>query len=430
MMQHKVLGFCLLSALVAGCDANAPTDPDDPPDDSPADPPADPPPAVGTEVVVTTYPADVLSRDGGSVHVGFVAIQDGDGPWRALTGTGGVYRARITNRRYGVALGCKGHALGSFTESGIGISYYTTDETTAPLDYSCFVSAAPRTITGTITGELAGNLAQVQVDSLNRVTPDADGRFQVSTRTGRMAVFGLARPPGNTPSNPTLMVRAPDIDTATTASVRVDFSRAVAITSYPLTIPSRPGFVAVRSGVRTNGALYAQMDGTTTSYRAAPSSLLLPGDLLRLTATHSDLSSYEISTTYLGQARAASLDFGKPLAADTTTVARAGRRVPVFTFTAAGATFSTAFYAGNASTSLGTESRSSYVRFSRAWLGGDREVSYTFPDLSNIPGWEASMELHPDIELSWEISRNEYSSAAVSDGQVSYSVGRYGMIVN
>lgn len=65
----------------------------------------DPDASLG-EVTIKTFPDGVPSVTGQTDNAMLVAFQDGDGPWIALTGTGGVYHASPVSLRYGVAVGC------------------------------------------------------------------------------------------------------------------------------------------------------------------------------------------------------------------------------------------------------------------------------------------------------------------------------------
>lgn len=419
-----------LAVLAVGCVGAS--DPTELVPDPPADPLADPPAAAGTEIVFTAYPADVLARDGGSTDVGFVAIQDGDGPWQVVTGQNGVYKARVQNKRYGVAVACKGHRQGSSssTYSGVDVMLTTTDESTALNSYSCYTPAAPKVVTGSVTGETGTDLAEVQVSSFERLQPAETRTFSFHAPTRRLSVFGITRPVGSSSSSPSRVVRAPDVDTAVTSSVNVDFSQSMELATQPLTLATRPGTVTVSSGVYSNNDFYVQARGTATSYRVVPASMLNAGDLIRVSATHTtDDLGWEISNLFLAQPAPASIGFGQPLTAAAPSFPAGAQRLPVFSFTAGGATLANVSYDAVASTSTETQERSLHVSLSRGWLGGDRAVSYSFPDLSGIAGWQDSMALHPG-EVSWTVARGERSARVVVAGSTSYSVGRTGVVTN
>src|SRR6185503_10071972 len=65
-------------------------------------------PDNGTAITIRTFPGVVPSPTGVTENATFIAFQDGDQPWVALTGDAGVYHVTATAQRYSVAVGCVG----------------------------------------------------------------------------------------------------------------------------------------------------------------------------------------------------------------------------------------------------------------------------------------------------------------------------------
>jgi hypothetical protein len=90
---------------------------------------------VPTAIRIRVFPDLVPSFSGRTENASLVAFQDGDGPWLALTGTGGIYSATATGRRYAVAVGCRGPAAPSIP--GVTLYYQSVSDMTEVLANGC-----------------------------------------------------------------------------------------------------------------------------------------------------------------------------------------------------------------------------------------------------------------------------------------------------
>src|SRR5213078_3201934 len=146
-----------------------------------------------SQITIRTYPGGVPVADEPSSNATLVAFQDGDQPWRALDGTGGVYHATVTGERYGVAVGCDADGVDL---SGIAVVHRTLAEATELALVGCPVaptSTGTVVLSGTVRGIPAGQSAAVTAATRRNATTatvSTDGSYHLTVPAGqRRQVF-------------------------------------------------------------------------------------------------------------------------------------------------------------------------------------------------------------------------------------------------
>lgn len=383
--------------------------------------------AAAREISLRVVPETGLGA--GSLHLGFVAYQDGDGAWRKMTGADGVYKARVRNRRYGVAVGCTRAQYPGVEQawSGVSIQYSTVQEKTSLTDLACY-SAVPvpeHVVSGTATGLLPGEQAVIQSGFFVSAPVDAAGAFSFTAPAGSAPILGMSY--ATNALLPSRVMRAPNVDTTTDPVISVDFTNAVAPSVQPMMTPAGEApYVTsvVRNGLET---FFGRMRApSATSYSAVPASLLRQGDLIRVSASFADETTTRSFITYFAQPSPATIET-PPAFTATVTDSTSGNRRPSFSFAHNRGTLAIGSYYLDASTWGDTFYTSAAVNMSRDWLGRSRQVAYQLPDFSAMAGWSADMALLPG-ELSWTAQRSEQTTEDFVPGRKSYTSSSYGYI--
>jgi hypothetical protein len=396
MKAMKTIAIALVSMFPLGCGDNDPGQPE--PDD----------PDV-VEITMTAYSAAALAANGGMQHVAFVAYQDGDGPWQAMSGEAGVYKAKIQSRKYGIAVGCAPFQRGDGSVPGSNVSFYhaTVDEITTQQDFGCYQLLRPYRVTGTVVGDpVPEGIVVAGRDAF--ASPDLDNRFAFDTRSYRTPIFGYSE---MATFRPTGIVRVDSVDPTAGAPVQLDFSKGVDPIPQSLTLPS--GFVptTIFSSLRVAGDIFLFMRDRTviTSYLAPPASLLRGGDLIRVNVGAGGAPTLS-SAVYLAAPGPVSLTFATPFPGGAPTVSAGTDLRPIIAFSVGGHGFPIVDYQFSAVTSDGQSAAAVVVSLSLGWLGGDGPVTYQVPDLSQIPGWSPVFALQPRSEISWSMVRLELTT--------------------
>lgn len=145
----------LVASLLAAC--GSVPDARDEPDAAPDGPPPGP--------AMVTFTSQLL--DGSPSATGLVAFQDGEGPWQVVNGKDGVYTFAVTGKRYGLFTACE-RANGS---AFVHVQFATVDDGLARFITDQCVAKPPAAVA--VSGNVSNAVAQDQ--------------FQVST--GRSASF-------------------------------------------------------------------------------------------------------------------------------------------------------------------------------------------------------------------------------------------------
>lgn len=431
--------WALALVAAAGCSGHGAARPDaavpDPPDAAPdAAIDAAPDGPSGTAITIKTFPGGLPTYDNRMANAALVAFQDGDGAWVALTGTGGVYHARATGQRYGVAVGCATEAT-----SGVHLYYQSVSDTTEVLADGCF--EFPETVTlsidlqGLMTGQTAeawlGDNLGISVNGSPLAVTHPRGAADLFLRTyvvaaGRRTVLAF--------------VRGPTIDLAADQTTPIDLdAQGRPPESHPLTVTglNPPGAVMETSSVHSSYATphsELQWPLDTTPFAAAPpdtyvtidAALRQPGDISNLTVnaqgTTSDGRSYE-RYVRLAMTTPVAVTTALPAiwSATAPTLDRAGPPRATVTLPITPGALGTSDYHALLSTPTGGAfARTLAVTVRPGWAAGAASVTITTPDLSSLPGWIAGMAIATDTAVDWSLEwddRNLTYEALPSDGR-------------
>lgn len=372
-------------------------------------------PNNNTEITFTVYLANEVAKNEGDVFVGFVAYQDGDGPWQLMPGANGVHTARIAGKRYGLAVGCLPPPPGVLLPLAATVSVHqsTTDETTSLRDLSCYQPRRSKPVTIVATGDAGQDTMWVQstYPTPRLVTTQP---ISMSAPVGKFSVFGLTVPPGGLYTSPRKIVRAQDVDSSIDSPVLVDFSRAVEPILQPLNLP--PGAPVSARSVVINQTSYISMIATSTSYRTIPTSMLRAGDLIRVSASTSNGSHSTYSSEYFAAPQPVSLTFGERIRAAPPTLTTIGaQRLPTYSFSTIETMLPFVDYTMSIFTGDSLDRVTLFASMSPAWIGDVTEVIYPFPDFSTLNGWMPSMAL--GMGGIWQVSCDEFSTREIVVGR-------------
>ncbi len=402
-------------------------------DDVP-EPEPEPEPELETEITF-----NVLSEYGvfDSRRVAFVAYQEGDGEWKSMPGQGGVYKARITSTRYGVAVGCSPRELlNGDTANDVVVHQTTVGETKNITESQCYVTEfAPtppvtRTISVMPSGLAAGESGILFLRKNLVSVSDNNPRDATVVPASSLVLASIVRSV-NGRGFLARVKRLPDVDLATATSLAVDFSQTVALVSWPLTLPAGAPVVSVTSSLR-RGADFATipMQGTTTEFQAFPASELREGDFIRIKATTDDggMNGRE-SFFYMGSPGPANMALPAQWSLPAPTVPRTGKRLLSLELPDGTSAFPIVDLRIRASTSNSGLTVAHNAMLSGAWRGlGAR--TYVFPDLSAIPGYSATMSLQDGSEVTWSMSRDELNTREHVSGRIVHTTTQGGVIAN
>jgi hypothetical protein len=424
----------LAIAAAAGCGGKAA----DRPDAAPAVDAADIDAAVDTPrdtaITIKTFPDALPTYDGRTANAALVAFQDGDGAWVALTGTGGVYHATATGRRYGVAVGCATEA-----SSGVHLYYQSVSDTAEVLADGCPVNPDLRSLSIDLKGLPAGQTAEARLGSALGIA-DSGSPLKVDHPKGMADLFIRTYTRTAGPRVLHAFVRGGTIDLQADAAVQIDLAtQGLPPESHPLTLTGlKPsGSATETSSVHSSYATaHSELQwpletkdfaaAAPDSYVTIDAALRKPGDISNLTAiadgTTTDGRTYEryvrLAMTTPGPATVAL----PPIwTATAPSVDRTGVPRATLTFPITPGTLGTSDYHASLSTpSAGVFPHTLAVTVRPGWAAGAASVTITTPDLTGVAGWTADMGLATDAEVDWSLEwddRNMPYEALPTDGR-------------
>ena len=360
-------------------------------------------PPVPTAITIRVFPDRVPSFSGRTENAPLVAFQDGDGPWVALTGTGGIYNATATDRRYAVAVGCSGLAPRSLP--GVTFYYQSVSDTTEVLANGCG-SELP-TVRLTVEVPDLGPAETAEVWLGNQFSPAPPGiSADIDHPRGSADLFVRSFTTGDPAVVVAKLYRGPTIDLQDDRTMQVNInSVGLPPEVHPLTVtgvdPQDTTFVL--SSYATPRSELQQFPLDTQTITGAPDSYIT---IARAMRQPDDISNVTASVTgpFVGFQRiqrilrvamktpgALALQLPPAYTApaprlDRVAVARATVTIVFMTPTLAVSDYSASFISSSPTRFL--------TAFVRPGYGlGSPSVTITTPDLSGLPGWAANMAL-------------------------------------
>jgi hypothetical protein len=400
-MKKIIIIGSLLSAV--GCGDNI-----GPVDDTPA--------TRSTEITMNVIPAADLAANGGSTHVGFVAYQDGDGPWQPMEDRGGFYSANIEASRFGVAVGCAPRLSQGSTipVAFVSIQHATLAETTQLSDFVCVELMKPLRITGTASGLPSPRSVFILGTGAgsSNTSVRADG-FSVNAYAALTDVIGYFN--GGSPGT-SKVARVSNVDPRQSLPISLDFAAAGATpVTYPVTVPADSPPVLVSAHVRNSSdgrLLHLWSLSNQREYSTLPRALLREGDLVRVGITRSQPGATQDSFVYLAEPGPASLELGPAFTAPAPMLAKGTNPRATFSIGTPAASLPVVSYQLSTSTRAADAIAWQSVTVTQDWLKSGGLTEYQLPDLSGLPGWNAMMALAATAPVKWEAARYEKSSTS------------------
>jgi hypothetical protein len=345
-------------------------------------------------------------------------FQDGDGAWRAITGTGGVYHATATGERYSVAVGCPG---------GLRFWYETVSDTAEVAADGCATEAGNVQLSITLQplptnehGELWFGRAPV----FGRA--DSSLQLGLSLPAGPVDVFASSYATTTGDRVIHKLYRGPTLNLQADQVVQYDIAAlGLPPEGHPLSvtgIQAEDVFFVHSSYATPNSQiqwpLFTQhaFTGPPSSYVTIDASLRQASDISNVTVVAS-VAVGELMfdrTARLAVANPAALTVALPsrYTAPAPTIAsgtvpRATVTIPISPATLTATDYSVALSTSNAN----FETRSLSLFATSAWAAGQSSVAIATPDLSGLAGWTADMELESGLDIAWSITRNDRNMA-------------------
>ncbi|HEX4417750.1 MAG TPA: hypothetical protein VH165_07615 [Kofleriaceae bacterium] len=396
------------------------------------------------KITIKTHPEG--APFGYTTNTTLVAFQDGNGAWKELTGTSGVYTATATGAQYAVATACLEKHSETYVTSRVAVYYLTTSDTSVVDDNGCTPTAQNVNVTATLKDIPAKQIAELR---FGQTQIGASGPMPGFTTTPKgepvdPILLSYDNSTGLIAGVPSLVYRAPAITAQADQTLQYDVSAlGVPPESFGLKIDNLVAgeFPSAETRLSTRSTQPAQLIAQLNAkfapldhYYAVPLPAgLLPGDITLLNVV-GDLPgndavgpvTFERSIT-LGMKTPGSAAVFLPAQLDTAqqpSLDPSPARRATITFPITPATLTTADYQA-AITQVTSELDGSLanqeldVVLGAGRAAGQTSVTVTTPDLTGLADWSPRMAFSSNGETSWSMSRNDRNvarGAAPSDG--------------
>jgi len=325
---------------------------------------------------------------GRATAAALVAIQDGDGPWQAVTGTDGVYRASVSAARYGMVVACERARDGAVF---VTLGFYAANEGTErfAIDYCALDNPVSVSISGTVSGVQMGESLWVS-DGFSE-SAGAFTSWDLEAVAGPGTLIGMKM----TGDRPTAMLLQ-RVTYAAGATFKLDFANQFFPAESELTLdPTGASSIMNTYYIDDSGGQHRIDSANTavTKYRVVPADRV-GGGILVLSqnangngAVREVQRAFKTPTSQVLTLPAAYLLSAPPRIATRTPYPIGEATLP----RRAGASY----YLVNYFTSENNVYRSWNTTYSAAWLASQPAGDYLarLPDLSAVPGWKASFAL-------------------------------------
>jgi hypothetical protein len=373
------------------------------------------------EITIKAYP-DGFPYRGRTANAGLVAFQDGDGPWTALTGSGGVYHAWVTGQRYAVASGCEAISETNPGAANLNLYYQALSDTKEVHADGCDDANGLVHIKVDLQGAPAGDIIEVRFAG-RRAVGDAGSLLELDVPKGMVEPFARSYPPNGGIVVADKGFIAPTVDLQADQTLTYDFGGlGKPFESHPLIVTGLEADeqVIVNSSYTTPTSqiqypVLTAFDEVHDTYLTLDTALRKPGDITNILALATQASAELEHTRYVRSAfktieaktlaLPASFTAAPPRVVDATTsqiTVTIPTAAPVLVNRDYGAVFSTTRSSDSASRGL-------LVRVRPGWVGSALSVIVATPDLSGLPGWLAGMGLFTGKDVRWAIERDDYN---------------------
>lgn len=358
-------------------------------------PPADRAPDGGADGAVDAAPSGPVTVtvtnqlvSGRPSNAALVAVQDGDGPWQAVTGTAGAYKASVSSARYGMFVACERERDGAVF---VSLGFYAVSEGTErfTIDYCMLENPAGVMISGTVSGTQTGDSLWVS-DGFHE-TAGAFTSWNMDAFAGPGTLIGMKM----TANRPTAMLFQ-RVTYAAGATFNLDFANQFFPTESELTLdPTGTSTIMSTYYFDESGGQHRIdfADTAVTTYRVVPADRVGGGMLLLSQNTGSNGATREVQRAFKNPTRQV---LTLPPAYLLPTPPRIATKTP---YPIAEATLprrdGASYYAVNYFTSENNVYRSWNTTYSAAWAAAvpGADLVTRLPDFSALPGWKASFAL-------------------------------------
>jgi len=370
----------------------------------------------------TVFPVTTFLGENPS-NLPFLAYQDGDGPWTALEGQGGVYKLPVTDveGRFGVIYGavCR---IGDFSSWDVNAFHLTLRDTQALfVAFFCNPGPGPQPTLFDLGGALRNTAGQPGLISTSTGLWSFEGgapRYDLKVYKGLGDLVAATYPDPDTyiPSR-ILVERGRDAQASATRDLDFGAEGAAPLARQPIVRPALSPGESFRAGVQyqTGRGQVAILGNGADLAEFAP----FPAALART----GDVTVYGFQASGPETVRTV---YGSTTATPGPLTPRLPSAVPPFTVSA---TSSPRLRLGlsweaitprpeshTASLVQRTEREETYwyVSFSRAWLREGTRFTWAPPDLSAVPGFDPAFLFRPGVAVQVQMSQG--GNQTVPDG--------------
>jgi hypothetical protein len=334
--------------------------------------------------------------DGVQANAPLVAVQDGDGPWTAVQGGGGLVEATLDGDRYGVAVVC----VDAGGRVDVSIRHATLGESDTQVA-RCTVQLETVHLSGTVSGLAAGQFAWITADRSGSSATTVDPTYDFLVPEGTRDVVAVAYDATNTPLA-VQVVRGLGVP----YDVTRDFDLATGSTvpaSHGLSVdgdgPTDTVFTQV--ALHTNLGTVALLSSDVATWASLPDAALVGHDVHEVKATVRDdvARTFRSSSAWVREGRDVSLTLPPLTAPPLVGVEGATPYVrPTVVQDAPGEADLIELQVSQSADVV----RSWIVALSPAWRAG-ADVDWTTPDLSSVEGFDPAWGFVAGAELSWAV---------------------------
>ena len=349
--------------------------------------------------------------------ISWMAYQDGDGPWTAVTPVGTTFTFELQEDRGAIAL-----VQVPAGTANIFVLHLSTEEIKTLSESGCNPIIPPeRTVTGSVAGGAATDFVNLSLGPLFTLVSPAAPNFQfVNLPEGSLDL--IASLYGSAPIELKKIIIRRDLNPAHNDVLPVldfDAAEAVAPVVRNLTVNNILGettssFVRyVMSHGANGGLLFSEPEVSANPnrmYHGVPAPAYQAGDLHRITvqATSADLSTTRTLTQFIGEAEDQTVTLPPAIGPTPVTVAATAPYVRLRVQYTSQAEFDQYYTGYFTQTGEGTLA----LNFSGAFVGGGA-IDFTLPDFSAMPGWNGAWGFQPGTVIEGSFNAAGWTGGAL-----------------
>lgn len=348
------------------------------------------------------------------------AVQDGSGPWTAVTGNGGAYAFSLASGRGAVAITLRNQVRPD--EIYTMVLMGSTTELALQMQEPC-PSFQP--VSGTYTAGV-GHLVAIDVGIAGTSNFTASGATSQWTALAVMKkplgdLFAAESIPGGATLNCILRRDIPLSGSNPSVGGDLNFGSAEAFVpgSAAITLSGLASSGQVITGichlwnpgldVGVVGSSFSFGGGNLPPIAVVPASKLRSGDLQSIMATamppdyatSHGTSPMLLSQYWMATPQDVTLNFQAPATPPTVSLSQSSPHPRLRFTTSFAAPYATAFIFNVVQVQGNTSSRGWQILMSPGWISSGGSFPVDTPDLTSVAGWNSSWDLWPSVNLLW-----------------------------